>query len=199
MSEKLDFPATRRNRDAIGAVLKRWLADADTVLEIASGSGQHAVTFAAQLTRLRWQPSDSDARHVVSVDAWRGELGAGGRLLPALRLDVHDADWGPTRYDAVFCANMIHIAPWSATAALIAGAARVLNATGALCLYGPFHRGGTPTSASNAAFDADLRTRDARWGVRDLDDVSALAATAGLKLDEVVAMPANNLMVRFTR
>ena len=94
---------------------------------------------------------------------------------------------------------MIHIAPWSATAALIAGAARVLNATGALCLYGPFHRGGTPTSASNAAFDADLRTRDARWGVRDLDDVSALAATAGLKLDEVVAMPANNLMVRFTR
>jgi SAM-dependent methyltransferase len=208
--ERLDFPATRRNREPIAAVLKRWLADARLVLEVASGSGQHAVYMAAQLPQLRWQPSDPDPRHLASIERWRRDLRLKARVLAPVKLDVHAKPWplpeAAGAYDAIFCANMIHIAPYSAALALLAGAGAdggagvaALRPGGALCLYGPFHRGGVPTSESNARFDADLRARDARWGVRDLDDITRAAAEAGLALDEVAEMPANNLMVRFAR
>ncbi|MEY3013462.1 MAG: hypothetical protein RIT45_2197 [Pseudomonadota bacterium] len=202
-TRRLDFPATRRNREPIRAVLQRWLPARCDVLEVASGSGQHAVFFAAGMPGVRWQPTDPDPRHVESCDAWRADVPTDGRMLAARALDVHDADWAAVldgaHYDALYCANMIHIAPWSATTALFAGAAAVLRDGGAVVLYGPFHVGGAPTAPSNAEFDADLRARDPRWGVRDLEDVVAVAEAHGFLLREREAMPANNLMLWFGR
>lgn len=200
-TRRLDFPATRRNREPIRAVLQRWLPTRCDVLEIASGSGQHAVFFAAGMPGVRWQPTDPDPRHVESCDAWRADVPTEGRMLAARALDVHEADWDGAldgaRYDALYCANMIHIAPWSATEALFAGAAAVLRPDGRLLLYGPFHIGGAPTAPSNADFDADLRARDPRWGVRELEAVEAVAAGQGFRLIEREAMPANNQMLLF--
>ncbi len=197
-ARRLDFPATRRNREPLFEVLSRWLPASGLVLEVAAGSGQHGAAFAPRLPHHRWQPTDLDPAHLASIDAWREAVGT-QNLLPALALDATADDWPVAAADAVMCANMIHIAPWAACEGLLRGSARVLPEGGVLVLYGPFHRGGQPTSESNAAFDADLRARDARWGVRDLDVVAAEAARHGLVQTDLQAMPANNLCVRFEK
>lgn len=195
---KRDAPATHRNREPILEVLAEWLPAPARVLEVASGTGQHAVFLAGRLPHLDWQPSDLDETSLDSIRAWAEEA-----RLPNLRapvvLDAASSEWPVDSVDAVFSANMIHIAPWRAAEGLVAGAGRVLAPGGALILYGPFRREGAHTAPSNAAFDRDLRRRDPEWGVRDLEAVAELAAREGLAAPEVRAMPANNLMVRFLR
>jgi SAM-dependent methyltransferase len=195
---RLYAPATARNREPILAVLRRVLPPQGLVLEVASGSGEHAAYFAAALPALRWQPSDPDARALGSI-ASHCEAAALPNLLPPLVLDATAADWPLERADAVICINMVHIAPWSAAEGLMAGAARLLPADGVLYLYGPFKLEGRHTADSNRDFDAWLRAQDPAWGVRDLGDVTDLAARHGLKLIETVPMPANNLSVVFRR
>lgn len=195
-------PATARNRDAILAVLRRVAPATGTVLEVASGSGEHAAHFAAALPGLMFQPSDPDGVRRASIDAWCAGI---ANVRPALALDAAGDAWPAGPFDVVLCCNMIHIAPWAAAEGLLAGAAKVLGQGqvlgqgGALLLYGPFRRGGAHIAPSNAAFDADLRARDPAWGVRDLEDVDALARRAGLGGPEVVGMPANNLCVIWRR
>jgi SAM-dependent methyltransferase len=197
-NEALRAPATARNRDPILAVLRRVLPARGTVLEVASGTGEHAVHFAAALPGLTWQPSDPDPQARRSIAAWREASGL-PNVLPPLPLDVAGPDWPAMQADAIVCINMIHIAPWRAAEGLVAGAARVLPPRGVLFLYGPYKEGGRHTAPSNEAFDADLRARDPEWGVRDLDDVKVLAARHGFDFTERVAMPANNLSVVFRR
>jgi SAM-dependent methyltransferase len=192
----LHAPATERNREPILAVLQRVLPPEGLVLEIASGTGQHAAFFAAALPALRWQPSDPASAHRDSVAAWAASL---TNVLPAVELDVERWPWPVTRADAVVCINMIHIAPWSAAQALFAGAARILPAGGVLFLYGPFTRDGQHTAESNQRFDERLRAEDPRWGVRDLGDVTALAGETGFGDPEILVMPANNLSLIFRR
>ncbi len=202
---KLDAPAAHRNRGPILDVLRpalAGLADGSVVLEIASGTGQHAAFFAAEMPRLVWQPSDRHPGNLASIDAWRADLGAGAgvaNLRPALALDAEAEAWPVDHAGAILCVNMIHIAPWSACEGLVRGAARVLAAGGLLYLYGPYRIGGELPAPSNVAFDASLRARDPAWGVRELDDVTALAARAGLVREAVIAMPANNHSVLFRR
>lgn len=185
-------PAAGRNRGAILEVLRRVLPAAGLVLEVASGSGEHAAFFAAEMPGLVFQPSDPDPARRASIDAWCEGL---ANVRPALDLDAMAA-WG-IRADAAVCINMIHIAPWEATMGLMRNAAAALPAGGPLVLYGPFRRGGGHTAPSNAAFDAELRGRNPAWGVRDLEDV--VGAAEGFVLDEVVEMPANNLCVVFRK
>ena len=184
-------PATARNREPIREVLARELPRQGVVLEIASGSGEHALYFAGAFSELAWQPSDGSEAALASIAAWRAEA-----QLPNLRapvaLDVTAASWPVTHADAILCINMIHIAPWEATLGLFAGAARVLPAGALLYLYGPYRFGGAFTSDSNAEFDRSLRSRDPRWGVRDVDDLEAAARPCGFVLRETIAMPANN-------
>jgi hypothetical protein len=194
----LTAPAVARNRDPILAVLRDVLPAAGIVLEIASGSGEHAVHFAAALPHLAWQPSDPDAEARGSIAAHAARAGL-ANLLPPLELDVSAPVWPVTRADALVSINMIHIAPWRATQGLMAGAARLLSAGSPLYLYGPYREHGRHTAPSNAAFDASLQARNPAWGVRDLDAVVALAAEHGLTLQHTVAMPANNLSVIFRR
>lgn len=189
-------PAVARNRAAILAVLRNVLPETGTVLEIASGSGEHAVYFAAALPSLTWQPSDPEPAYRRSIAA-HAEAAGLANLLPPLALDAGAAAWPSARADAILCINMVHIAPWSATEGLMAGAARTLAPGGVLFLYGAFREGGRHTSESNAAFDAGLRERDPHWGVRDRESVSALAAEHGLRLVRHLAMPANNLSLIF--
>lgn len=192
-------PATLRNRDPILAVLARHLpaASGPPVLEVASGSGEHAVHFAAALPGLVFQPSDPDPGARASIDAWvRGARLP--NLRPALALDAAAAEpWPVAEAAAVLCINMVHIAPWEATEGLLRGAARILPPGGLLYLYGPFRQGGHHTAPSNAAFDADLRARDPLWGLRDLEAVAAEATRRGFGPPLVEAMPANNLSVLF--
>ena len=195
---RLYAPAVARNREPILAVLRRVLPSSGLVLEVASGSGEHARFFAAALPQLTWQPSDSDPRARASIAAFR-DAGAPPNLLPPVALDASAAEWPVAGAAAVMCINMIHIAPWSACAGLMAGAARVLTSGGVLYLYGPYKEDGRHTAPSNAAFDADLRARDPRWGVRDLAEVIALAHRHGFTHRETVAMPANNRSVVFHR
>jgi hypothetical protein len=185
-------PATARNREPILEILRRVLPSRGLVLEISSGTGEHATFFAPQLPDLTWQPSDPDPAARASIAAWTEATGA-ANVRPPLALDARADAWPLTRADAIICINMIHIAPWEAALGLFAGASRLLAKGSPLYLYGPFKRGGEHTAPSNAAFDASLRARDLSWGVRDLDSVTAAAARAGLGLSEVVAMPANNL------
>ena len=194
----LTAPAVARNRDPILAVLREVLAAPGTVLEIASGSGEHAVHFASALPHLVWQPTDPDAeaRRSISAHAAQASL---PNLLPPLALDAAAAAWPVTQADAIVSINMIHIAPWSAAEGLMAGAARLLPPDSPLYLYGPFREHGRHTAPSNAAFDESLKARDPAWGVRDLDEVVALAGRHGLALTRTVAMPANNLSVVFRR
>jgi hypothetical protein len=194
----LTAPAVARNRDPILTVLREVLPAAGTVLEIASGTGEHAIHFAAALPHLVWQPSDPDAQARSSIAAHAMQAGL-ANLLPPLELDAAAPVWPVTRADALVSINMIHISPWRATQGLMAGAARVLPAGAPLYLYGPYRRHGQHTAPSNAAFDESLRARDPEWGVRDLDEVVALAAGHGLALQRSVAMPANNLSVIFRR
>ena len=191
-------PAVARNKAAITEVLARHLPAAGLVLEIASGSGEHALHFAAHFPALGFQPTDPDAAALASIAAWQAEAQLPNLLLP-LMLDVMADAWPVQKVDAVLCINMIHIAPWEATAALMRGAARVLPRDGALFLYGPFMRGGQHTAHSNAEFDAGLRAQDARWGVRDLEAVAEIASAAGFAAPVVEEMPANNLSVIFRR
>jgi len=194
----LHAAATERNRGPILDVLRRVLPPAGLVLEIASGTGQHAAFFAAALPDLRWQPSDATERMLESIRAWGAAAGA-GNLAPPVLLDVEREPWPIEQADAVVNINMLHIAPWSAAEALFRGAARRLPAGGVLFLYGPFKRGGQHTAESNQRFDERLRGDDSRWGVRDLDDVAALAASAGFGAPQIVPMPANNLSLVFRR
>jgi len=191
-------PAAERNRGPILAELQRLLPTQGLALEIASGTGQHAAHFAAALAGWRWQPTDGDARSPASIAAWCEGL---ANVLPPLHLDVLAEPWPgvPTPVDAIFCANLLHISPWATTPALMRGAARHLSAEGLLLLYGPYLVDGVDTAPSNLAFDADLRARDAAWGLRRLADVVLQAGNAGLQLRERVAMPANNLLLAFAR
>lgn len=194
---KQHAPATSRNREPILGVLKRWLPATGLVLEIAAGSGEHAAFFAGQFPQLQWQPSDASPQALDSIAAWRAEAGL-ANLREPMRLDVREP-WPLDRADALFSANMIHIAPWECAQALMAGAGRVLRPGGVLILYGPFKVGGRHTAPSNQAFDADLRARDPAWGVRDLEAVGAAAQAAGLDHLDTMPMPANNLSVVWRR
>lgn len=194
---RLASPAAERNAAPIAQVLAGVLPASGLVLEVASGSGQHAAHFARAFPALTWQPTDREPRHRASIAAWREEAGLPNLRAP-LELDVMHP-WPVDRADAMLCINMIHISPWPATPALFAGASRVLPPGAPLFLYGPYRRKDVPTAPSNEAFDADLRSRDPSWGLRDLDEVSTVARDAGFERVDVVAMPANNLSVIFRR
>ncbi|WP_374411302.1 DUF938 domain-containing protein [Novosphingobium colocasiae] len=196
---RLHYPATARNRDAILAVLRDELPGTGTVLEIASGSGEHALAFAVAMPHLIWQPSDPEAAARASISGWIAAEGTANLLLP-LALDATDPHaWPHMLADAVLCINMIHISPWQATLGLMAGAARLLAPGAPLITYGPYRRDGIDLEPSNAAFDADLRRRDARWGLRTVEEVAQAALDQGLVLARTVAMPANNLSLVFRR
>jgi SAM-dependent methyltransferase len=204
---RLDAPAFHRNHQAIWAVLRQFLAgESGDVVEAGSGTGQHAVEFARGAPEIVWWPSDLNEQHLKSIEAWRVHA-ALPNLRPPLRIDLSDSRWcsemqngnGPEELLAVFCANVIHIAPWRVAEGLFAGAGRYLRVGGRLFLYGPFKRGGEHTASSNAAFDKSLRDNNPEWGVRDIDDLEKLAKNAGLALTECVAMPANNLILIFER
>jgi SAM-dependent methyltransferase len=185
-------PATERNREPILQILRNILPAKGTVLEIASGTGEHAIHFARALPDLVWRPSDPDPTALASIRAW-AETAKLGNLRPPLLLNAAAPEWPITAADAILCINMVHISPWDATVGLMAGAARLLAPGAPLFLYGPYRRAGVPTAPSNEAFDAGLKARDPRWGLRDLEAIVALAAGQGLVLDSVVDMPANNL------
>src|SRR5262245_42400301 len=191
-------PAAARNRDPILAVLRRHLPAQGSVLEIASGTGEHAACFAPCLPHLVWQPSDVDPDALASIEAHRAAANAPNLRAP-IALDVTAPEWPVTGADAIVSINMIHISPWTAAQGLMAGAARLLAVGGVLYLYGPFKENGEHTAPSNAAFDASLRARDPSWGVRDVGDVRALADKHGFDFVERVAMPANNLSLVFRR
>jgi len=191
-------PAAERNREPILAVLRQVLPASGLALEIASGTGQHVIHFAAALPALTWQPSDPDAHARASIAAWTAHAGVANVLAP-LELDVERTPWGIDAAQAVLCINMIHISPWSATQALFAGASRVLGSGGVLYLYGPYRRNGAHTSPSNEAFDEQLRSRNPAWGVRDMEAVVALGDAHGLTCGEPIGMPANNFSLVFTK
>ena len=204
---RLDAPAFHRNHQAIGGVLARFLAGkSGGAVEAGSGTGQHVVEFARQLTDITWWPSDLNENHLRSIEAWRLHSRA-ANIRPPRRIDVSDPAWcdvmkvegGPAELLAIFCANVIHIAPWRVAEGLFAGAGRYLRQGGMLFLYGPFSRGGRHTADSNEAFDNSLRERDPAWGVRDVEAVTKLADGAGLSLIDIIEMPANNLTLVFGR
>lgn len=189
----MSAPNALRNRDAILEVLRVQLPAAGRALEIASGTGEHVAHFAAAIPSLQFQPSDPDPQRRASINAWTHGL---ANVQPAIDLDVM-ASWPDLGVDAIICINMIHIAPWAAAEALFAGAARALVPNGLLMLYGPFKIDGAHTGPSNADFDADLRARNSKWGVRDLTEISGLTARFAFSLPERVQMPANNLCLIF--
>jgi len=191
-------PAAARNRDPILAVLRGVLPRTGTVLEIASGSGEHVLHFARALPGLVFQPSDPNPEARQSIAAWAAESGL-ANLRPPLALDAASPPWPVTTADAVLCINMIHISPWAATEGLMRGAAAILPPGAPLYLYGPYRRAGVPTAPSNEAFDRDLRGRDPSWGLRELEAVTNLADAAGFSGPAVTEMPANNLSIVFRR
>lgn len=191
-------PATERNREPILKVLSEVLPQAGLVLEVASGSGEHAVHFARALPGLEWQPTDPSDDALASIAAWIAAEGLGNVRTP-LKLDAASENWPVTSAAGVLCINMIHISPWEAAEGLLLGAGRILASGAPLCLYGPYKRGDRPLEPSNAAFDESLKARDPRWGVRELDDVAACADENGLELENVIEMPANNLTVIFRK
>ena len=187
---KPDAPACARNREPILQVLRTHFANRHDVLEIGSGTGQHAVYFAAAMPWLQWQCSDRP-EYLPGIEAWRMEAGLANTPAPLL-LDVALGPWPARRFDAVFTANSLHIMGWPEVEAFFAGLANVLAEQATLVIYGPFNYGGQFTSDSNHAFDASLRARDAKMGIRDFESIDALARGIGLRLEEDVAMPANN-------
>jgi len=195
---KRHAPAAARNRDPILAVLRGLLSEGARVLEIASGTGQHAAAFARELPGVTWQPSDADPAALASIEAWRREEGL-ANLLPALEIDASAPPWEVGEVDAVVAINLVHIAPWRAAEGLFAGSSRVLAPGGVLFLYGPYRFDGAFTAPSNAAFDASLRAQDSAWGVRDVRDLTRLAEAGGLVREAVLAMPANNHGLVFRR
>jgi SAM-dependent methyltransferase len=204
---RLDAPAFHRNHEAIWAVLQRFLAGkSGDVIEAGSGTGQHVADFARHAPEITWWPSDLNDQHLKSIAAWRAQAQLSNIRLP-LRIDLSDPAWCPEMQDgrgpgellAVFCANVVHIAPWRVAEGLFAGAGRYLRADGLLFLYGPFKRDGKHTAVSNAVFDSSLREGNAEWGVRDIEALEKLAADSGLALVEVIEMPSNNLTLVFGR
>lgn len=188
-------PATLRNREPILNVLKQVLPHRGLLLEIASGTGEHAAFMAPELAGLVWQPSEVDPAALEDIDA-RARVSGCARILPAVHLDVTAATWPLSRADAIFCCNMIHIAPWAATEGLFAGAARLLLPSSLLILYGPFKRNGAHTAPTNAQFETWLQGQDPRYGVRCLEsDVRPLAEANGFALADTIAMPANNFTI----
>lgn len=191
-------PATARNSGPILAVLREVLPSAGLVLEVASGTGEHAVHFARNLPHLDWQPSDPDAAALASIAAW-GDAEALPNLRRPLMLDAASSAWPVEHAGAVVCINMIHISPWQATLGLMAGAGRILPAGAPLVLYGPFRREGHSLEPSNAEFDLSLKARDPRWGLRLLEEVSLAAEAEGLWFERFIGMPSNNLSVIYRR
>ncbi|MEQ8707927.1 MAG: DUF938 domain-containing protein [Rhodospirillales bacterium] len=192
-------PATERNREPILAVLKTLITGPATILEIASGTGQHAVWFAGRLPKVTWIPSDADEEMRASVAAWARREKVRNISLPPRVIDARARRWNMEAVDGVYCANMIHISPYSACEGLIRGAGSCVKAGGFLMLYGPFKVEGEHTAPSNASFDATLRGQNDDWGIRDLEAVTALAEAAGFEPEEPVEMPANNLSVIFRK
>ena len=194
-------PSAARNSGPIREVLERVLPRSGTALEIGSGTGEHVVCFAKALPELVWQPSDPDPASRASIAAWTAVEGLANVRAP-IAIDTRQAIWGvedDAPFTAVVSLNMIHIAPWMSALGLLAGAGRLLGPNGVFYLYGPFMRGGEHTAPSNAAFDADLKRRDPRWGVRDIEDLVGEATPHGLELGEVVEMPANNVSLVFVK
>ena len=187
-------PATERNREPIADILRTVLPERGTVLEIASGTGEHVIHFARAFPELDWQPSDPEPSAIASIRAW-AETARLPNLRPPLTLDASADDWPIERADALLCINMVHISPWEATVGLMRNAAKLLPPGGPLILYGPYLQQGVETAPSNLAFDESLKQRDSRWGLRRLEDVVALAESVGLRNEAVHAMPANNLIV----
>jgi hypothetical protein len=204
---RLDAPAFHRNHEAIRTLLLRFLAGkSGDVIEAGSGTGQHVVDFAHHMQGIIWWPSDFNEQHLKSIAAWRANAGL-ENIRPPLRIDLSDPAWcqqmhdgsGPKNLLAVFCANVIHIAPWRVAEGLFAGAGRYLPVGARLFLYGPFKRGGKHTAISNAVFDTSLREGNPEWGVRDIEALEKLAGLADLTLVEIAEMPANNLILVFER
>jgi SAM-dependent methyltransferase len=202
MNDLPHSPAAERNRQPILDMLRRVLPPQGSALEIASGTGQHAAWFAAGLPGWRWQPTEADASMLSVIAAWTHAAGA-ANVRPPRRLDVMAPQWPADgapfdeRFDAVYCANLLHIAPWPTCAALMRGASRCLAPGGMLLTYGPYWVDGVPAAPSNVAFDQGLRERDPRWGMRRLEDVADEAARVGLRLQQRHEMPANNLLLVF--
>jgi SAM-dependent methyltransferase len=196
--ERRSAPAALRNREPIADVLAEWLPASGLVLEIASGTGEHAAFFAERFPALDWQPSDIHPDALASIEAWRQ-----GVLLPNLlapmAIDASASTWPVERADAVVSINMVHISPWASALGLLDGAVRILEPGAPLILYGPWIRGDVPTVPSNLDFDADLRRRDPDWGLRKVEDFAAAADERGLRLVETRAMPANNMMLLLRR
>ena len=203
---RFDAPAFHRNHEPIWSVLGPFLqGKTGDVLEVGSGTGQHSVTFAARTPGIVWWPSDPNENHLQSIAAWRAHAQLPNVREP-MRIDLAQPDWDqqpgaevPAELLAMLCVNVLHIAPWRVAEGLFAGAARRLRPDGRLFVYGPFMRSGRHTAPSNAAFDASLRSQDAEWGVRDIDDLSKAAERVGLNLLEAVEMPANNMVLVFAR
>ncbi len=195
--QRRSAPAALRNREPIAQVLQEWLPQHGLVLEIASGTGEHAVYFAERFPNLEWQPTDVHPDALASIAAWR-EAARLPNVREALVLDA-SSDWPISRADAVLSINMVHISPWTSALGLVAGAAQVLPRGGPLILYGPWLKDDMPTVESNLAFDQDLRSRDPEWGLRRVEDFAAAAAEQGLRLDQTRSMPANNLMLLLRR
>jgi SAM-dependent methyltransferase len=202
--DRLDAPAFHRNHGPIWAVMAPFLSGrAGHVLELGSGSGQHAVEFARRAPQIVWWPSDCDETHLRSIAAWRAHAQLANLQMP-LRIDIAQPDWSGScaefpELTAIVCINVLHIAPWVVSEGLLAGATRYLSSDGRLFVYGPFMRDGRHTAASNAAFDRHLRSQDSEWGVRDTGDLAALAERCGAKLASICQMPANNLILVFGR
>lgn len=199
---RLHAAATARNRDVILNVLKEHLPARGSLLEVASGTGEHAAHMAGHFPSLHWQPTDIDPRHLDSIDAWRAHVGQ-DNILPAKHFNLLEGDWPldqlPAPLVALMAVNLIHISPWEVTEALVAGAGRTLQGGGVFYLYGPYKRGGAHTSESNEAFDASLKASDPRWGVRDMEAIMDLAAETGFGTPDIVAMPANNFSLVFKK
>ncbi|HEY1783790.1 MAG TPA: DUF938 domain-containing protein [Roseiarcus sp.] len=195
---RLVSPSAERNKGPIAEILMRVLPAQGEVLEVSSGTGQHVLHFAEVLPHIRWLPTERDADALKSIAGWLGQATPPNVSAP-LRLDVYDASWPAHDVAAVVCINMIHIAPPSAAEALLRGASAVIAPGGILFLYGPYRRQGQHTSPGNEAFDGQLKARNPEWGVRYLEDVVDLASAAGLELDEIHDMPANNLAVVFRK
>ncbi len=195
---KLTWGAPERNKQPLLATLQRVLPPTGTLLELASGTGQHAVHFAQHLPSWTIQPSDLEPENLASIQAWVSEA-ALPNLREPLPLDACSEAWNVTPLDAIFNANLIHIAPWEAALGLVRGAARHLLPHGLLVVYGPFRIGGQHTAPSNQSFDESLRQRDSRFGVRDLEVFVAAAEEQGFAFRERIAMPANNQTLVFAR
>ena len=195
---KFSAPAVARNTQPIIQVLHDWLPAEGLVLEVASGSGEHAVAFARAFPNLNWQPSDPDQAALLSIQEWRDEAELPNLLTP-VRIDVRDADWSIADAGALLSINMVHISPSAASIGLLEGAARLLSPGAPLILYGPWRVEGEPLAPSNIEFDASLRSRNPEWGLREVGTFAAEAGKRGLRLEEQRLMPANNRMLLFRR